>query len=140
MFYVRCGTVPHATPFYTFPANCRIKGRVIGRRTSEVEIPNADGVKDIGDGMVSKGTLSVTGRFWADSAEDAEDLCAAMEQALIGRDNEEGGFYVWTDRGSGTPPAYPVTGCKTVGTTVVDAVGEIWIDVSVTFTRNGLAV
>ncbi|HUU93126.1 MAG TPA: hypothetical protein VM238_18185 [Phycisphaerae bacterium] len=140
MFYVRCGTAALGTPFYTFPANCRIKSREISRRTSEVEIPSANGVKDIGDGKVSKGGLQIVGRIWAASAEIAEDLCAAMETALVGRDNSNAGFYVWTDRGSGTPPAYPVTGCSSMSTTIVDATGGLWIDIAVTFTRNGLSV
>lgn len=142
MFYVRCGVVPgvNGSAFYTFPANCQIKGRTIKRRSTTVEIPFADGVKEIADGKVSKGTVQVKGRFWASTAGDAEDLCAAMELALAGRDSEQLEFHVWTDRGSGTPPAYPVIGSASVTTTIVDAVGEVWIDVAVTFTRNGLSV
>jgi hypothetical protein len=142
MFYVRCGVVArdNGTAFYTFPTNCRIKGRAIKRRTTVVEIPFADGVKEIADGKVGKGAVQVKGRFSASTAEDAEDLCAAMELALAGRDSAELEYHIWTDRGSGTPPAYPVIGAANVNTTIVDAVGEVWIDVAVTFTRNGLSV
>lgn len=145
MFYVRCGEVAgvNGTAFYTFPANCQIKSRSIKRRSTTVEIPFADGVKEIADGMVSKGTVQVKGRIWAASATDAENLCRTMESALAGRDSAEAEYYVWTDR-LGLPtaagPKYPVIGSASVSTTIVDAVGEVWIDIAVTFTRNGLSV
>lgn len=145
MFYVRCGVVPgiNGSAFYTFPSNCQLKGRTLKRRSSLVEIPFAHGVKDIADGMVSKGTLQVKGRIWAATAEDAEDLCGLMEYYLVQRDNDELPYYVWTDRDGGatsSSPKYLVTGVSSYSSTIVDAVGEVWIDIAVTFIRNGVSI
>ena len=145
MFYVRCGVVPgiNGSAFYSFPSNCRLKGRTLKRRTSLVEIPFADGVKDIADGMVSKGTLQVVGRISAATADDAEHLCLLMEQNLVQRDNDELPYYVWTDRDGDEPsssPKYLVTGVSSYSTTIVDAVGEVWVDIAVTFIRNGVSI
>ena len=145
MFYVRCGVVPgvNGSAFYTFPANCTLKGRNLKRRTSLVEIPFANGVKDIADGGVSKGTLQVKGRIWADDAEAAEQLCGLMEYYLVQRDNDELPYYVWTDRDGGATSSsrkYPVTGLASYSSTIVDAVGEVWVDIAVTFNRNGVSI
>lgn len=145
MFYVRCGVVPgvNGSAFYTFPANCRIKGRTLKRRSTPVEIPFADGVKDIADGKVSKGTLQVAGRIYAADADAAEQLCGLMEYYLVQRDNDELPFYVWTDRAGGATSSsrkYPVTGLASYSSTIVDAVGEVWVDIAVTFIRNGVSI
>jgi hypothetical protein len=145
MFYVRCGVVPgvNGSAFYTFPANCRIKSRSLGRRTMPVEVPFADGVKDIADGKVGKGALGVTGRIKAADADAAEHLCLLMEHNLVQRDNAQLPFYVWTDRNGGptsSSPKYPVTGLANNSTVIVDAVGEVWVDIAVTFIRNGVSI
>ena len=143
MEWVRCGVTArnNGTAFYTFPFGCRIKSRSLSRRTMPVEIPLANGVVDIGDGKISKGSLEVVGRIFAASAEQVEWYSWSMELALAGRDNQGGTFYVWTDRdGTDTPAAYPVTGCTSISTTAVDGTGGVWLDIAVTFIRNGVAI
>ena len=127
-----CATPSHATEFYTFGVGCRVSGGSLERRENLVHIPFADGTKDIGDGTLGAGTVTVSGRLWASTGPAALALIDTMETTLLGHDTD---FYIGPDYGS-PDKFYPVHGCRSITHTMVEGTGGLWIDIECVFSRG----
>ena len=127
-----CATASTTTGFYEFPRGCRVIGGSLTRRENLVHIPFADGTKDIGDGKLEGGVVTVGGRISASTGQAAIALIDEMETALFGWSIH---FYICQDYGSG-PKFYKVHGCKSILHTLVDGPGGVWIDVECAFSRG----
>ena len=133
-YTVICGAVPHiSAEFYTFPTGCRISGGGLTRRENLVHIPFVDGTKDIGDGTLEGGDVTVSGRIWAASGAAAIELVERMERKLL---EHAGVFYVWQYWVGETPWCYRVHGCKSVVHEMPEGPGGKWIDITCVFSRG----
>ena len=127
-----CAAATIGSAFYSFPLGCRISGASLTRRENLVVIPYADGTKDIGDGKLGTGEVSVGGRIWAATGDAAIALVDGMEASLFGAACP---FYVCQDYGS-NQRFYRVHGCKSAAHTLVEGSGGMWIDIACTFSRG----
>ena len=134
LYEVLCSNVAiGGVAFYTFPTGCRVSAGSLTRRENLVHIPHAPGTKDIGDGTLEGGDVTVEGRIWAATAPAAAALIHTMEDTLLGHASA---FYVGQSYGSDNTEFYPVHGCKSVAHNIPDGPGGKWIDVACVFSRG----